>query len=474
MSQDSTTSPCNRPLRIVVRDDEADAFSTPTNKKPTQAASSKKPVKKGASNQHGTCGDHGPFLDNLYTSYIAPSFHPNPPDPGNHRLCYHLDWSSPASLRRNQHKLTRAQRWYLQHLEERVKAFSKSFDRADGAEDDYRAVACMIAMACSRSSAHDRDASADLSFKDRFLRCRRIKYKTAQGNVRYGGKCGQRRFCPFCNYVKRQEALLTYVPAFDRGRWYSMTVSSTPELDLDFDELTYSWDAVKAVVEALIQAGHFQGAYWTEEVSLNSLYPDVLVLPHGHVLFHALSDVDEAAVRALAEQVFWAHFNNLEQVPVAAGQADSVAPQAPSVRLAELRTRADLYRWCDYLTKTMRIVDAYRNALEVVEDEDRWFINAQFEQFLHGMVLMLEEDTPPRRALRAEADDAEPKRPWVPWRKQRHSLGTLRPGRSGRFVGVRPTDRHKHCLDLEALRREIVAEQAALNKDGDAGGGASE
>ena len=462
----------NSPLQIIVRDDEADdVFSIVQNVQAIQAVLPKKPTRSRGGQRKNAQNDHTPPLDNLYTSYNKSPFRLDLPDPGDHRPWYHLDWSSPMSLRLNQHKLTRSQRWCLQQIYERVKAFPESFERTNDAEDDYRTMANMIAL------AHDRDTNNDLSFKSRFLRCRRIKYETKQGNVYCNGRCFQRRFCPFCNFLLRQEPLLTYVPAFDRGHWYAMTISATADLDLDVDELTFSWDAGKEVVRALLEAKHFQGAYWTEETHLESLDPEIRVLPHCHVLFYALEEVSQETVQALAEATFRDHFKLLDRKAVKARYAESLTLLGPSIELEELLTREDLYRWCDYLTKTVRFVDAYRDALDALGDENRWWVNKQFEQFLSGMVMMLEEDSPKRKKKRRATTKKvqqkmtkgkKPKKPWVPWRKQRHSLGALRPGRSGRFVGIRPADRHQHVLDLKQLRQEIIAAKATSYEYGDA------
>ena len=411
-------------------------------------------------------------------------FQPTPPGFFGPRPWFNLNWSSPASLRHNRRKLTRLQRWYLQQIDERVRDFKKYFGRTDTAEDDYRAVACMIAMACSREGDHDRDASVDLSFKDRFLQCRRLARKTPHGSVSYDGRCGQRRFCPYCNYLLRQEALLTYVPAFDRGRWYSMTVSSTTDVDMELDELTYSWDAVGLVVRALLDAEHFQGAYWTEELHLGSLYPDIRVLPHGHVLFHAEAEADEAAVQALAEKTFRRYFAKLE----CEHGKDSLTVLEPDIELKRLGTKQnlheqsdsdvspslveegakkDLFRWCDYLTKTVRVFDAYQAALGKIEDEERWRVNGNFEQFLSGFVVMLEEDSPTRKPNRKTLKDNEHPKKFRPRsRVQRHRLGTLHPG-SRRFVGIRPAQRREHLHELEELHRKIVEERAASNREDD-------
>lgn len=460
------------PLRLVVRDDEtAEVFSTIQHVEDTQVARPTRTPRQHGEQREEAVGHQPPSLDSLYTSYIKAPFDLDLPDPGDHRPWRHLNWSSAMSLRLNQHKLTPFQRGCLQQIYERVEAFPKCFARTGDAEDDYRTMASMIAM------AFDHDGDAALPFKQRFLRCCRIKYKTSQGNVYYNGRCSQRRFCPFCNFLFRQEALLTYVPAFDRGHWYAVTISSTTDLDLNLDELTFSWDAGKEVVRALLKANYFQGAYWTEETHLESLHPEIRVLPHVHVLFYALDSVDLEAARALAEKTFHAYFRDLKSKAAEARQTDTLTLLEPDIDLEGLLTRTDLYRWCDYLTKTMRFVDAYRDVLNAVGDENLWWVNAQFEQFLAGMVMMLEEDSPPKKkekrpnktVQQKKKGSTKPTKPWVPWRKQRHSMGALRPGRRGRFVGIRPADRHEHVLDLQELRREIIAANVASNEDGDGG-----
>ena len=264
-----------------------------------------------------------------------------------------------------------------------------------------------------------------------------------------------------------------------------MTISTTSDLDLEDDELTHSWEAGKAVVKALLEAGHFDGAYWTEEISLKSLYPEIRVLPHSHVLFHAHDEADLERAVALANATFAAYFAEQTRAAKERGYPHALTRLEPSVKSNRLGAVDDLLKWCDYLTKTVRfgrasddslgdrlgdgatvstsVVEAYKNALDLVGEEQRWLVNVQFEQFLCGMEMMLEIDTPPRTS----SDDATTKRRWVPRRRQRHTLGTLLCGNSERFVGIRPKDRPKHAAALARLRREISAKRRPVESDAD-------
>lgn len=105
------TSSTEQPLRVVVSDEGSeDMFSVIQNSDENRATFREKPTRHQPPCKKDARGCQPLPLDNLYTLYDESRFDLDLPDPGNHRPWYHLNWSSPVSLRRNQHRLTRSQR----------------------------------------------------------------------------------------------------------------------------------------------------------------------------------------------------------------------------------------------------------------------------------------------------------------------------------------------------------------------------
>ena len=100
------------------------------------------------------------------------------------------------------------------------------------------------------------------------------------------GTCRDHKFCPYCNYLIREQAVRTYVPAFDQGTWHFLTLSFTGQLPFDSANIGSTidcWDANKSALEALHADKHVAGVHWTEELAVLSFLP-LRVMPHAHAL----------------------------------------------------------------------------------------------------------------------------------------------------------------------------------------------
>jgi hypothetical protein len=109
------------------------------------------------------------------------------------------------------------------------------------------------------------------------------------------GRCSQRWFCSHCAEVKAKQAVSKFRPFFHRGAWCHATLSWSGWLqiaDASFDDplpddpMSY-WEACTSAVKGVVAKEWVQGAYWAEQLHVETLWPSVRVTAHVHVLFHA-------------------------------------------------------------------------------------------------------------------------------------------------------------------------------------------
>lgn len=114
-------------------------------------------------------------------------------------------------------------------------------------------------------------------------------------------------------------------------------------------ELTAYWDAYKSSLQKVVKEGLIRGAFWTEELAINSISP-VQVLPHVHAIIEA-SDLRETVVQQIRDLVV----SNLR----AALGPDCLAP---NIQVKSLNSQNKLLSHTQYLLKPIRIVRAYESA----------------------------------------------------------------------------------------------------------------
>ena len=405
-------SDSNPPLTTVVRDEEP---FTPVHQPVTPVP----PAPLGeAARQSQAEQQASPLEYNIYTPSTSP---PRPNTSIAPRHVIDFDWTHPDPLRPPHLRHFRYKRYLLDLIDDRVVRHHARFGINHAHEDNYRKKAYLIAL-------------SDASFRDKFCHC-------SIPNARNpAGTCGIRKFCPYCNHRLREKAQMMYVPAFSRGQWFSCTLSFKGVVSLDDEagvSLDLYWNACNAVIRVLVSEGYISGAYWSEELSVRTLYPTLSVLPHAHAVLYcapgATLDLD-----AIREELIDMMLCALEIIVAddegLADIAQSLIFQ-PSIKLEPLATQRDLLFATGYVTKTIKLLDVYETGLDSVGRSEKWKINGQLNHFFDALDCELLEET-------------QTGRPWN--RRQLFRSGTLLPQNSG-FVGTPKAERTTRA-DQQRLR----------------------
>lgn len=217
---------------------------------------------------------------------------------------------------------------------------------------------------------------------------------------------------------------------FDETRWYACTLSFDGILNLEGccgTDLGIYWDALTFATESILKRGIIEGARWSEEIYLQSLWPELLALPHNHAVLCAY-DLDIEATKAELGRLVVNYL--LKEL----GEEDFLlADMVPSIQLVPIETQRDFLNELSYITKTIPLVEAYQKAIERAGPNEVWQVNNNVNEFFESFALGIETYTKSGKKMGC---------PWS--RRQLRSEGVLRPGRSSRFIGIRPKDRKKY------------------------------
>jgi hypothetical protein len=118
------------------------------------------------------------------------------------------------------------------------------------------------------------------------------------------GRCSLACFCPFCAYLRGQDMLKKYGPAWRPGHWHRLVFSIRGHVCLSHflgDDMLSLWEAMRACVRRWSPS--FKGCVGWEELAVNRFWPDVLCTPHINVLIRNSSELDlELFARIIAEE----------------------------------------------------------------------------------------------------------------------------------------------------------------------------
>jgi len=101
----------------------------------------------------------------------------------------------------------------------------------------------------------------------------RLAFCGIRSDANPSGRCHLHQWCPFCCWQVRTKAQITYVPSFHEGTWHFLTGSFSGQLPYggaDSADTLHYWDAYKAGLSELVHDGLIDGAYWTEELAVNT------------------------------------------------------------------------------------------------------------------------------------------------------------------------------------------------------------
>jgi len=236
------------------------------------------------------------------------------------------------------------------------------------------------------------------------------------------GLCKDHKFCPYCNYLIREQAVKTYVPAFDNGTWHFLTLSFVGNLPFDSANLQATldcWDACKDALQALHRDKVVAGLHWTEELAVLSFLP-LRVMPHVHALVDC-HDFDDEQIERLR-----LHLSNWQN------EYGEPLDLVPDIDVRPISTHRSLLDRTRYLYKTINLSRPYDTAWVNFIDEERtraWELNSQARELAAGV-------------FEARKD-----------RNRMHSKGTLNP-RAKEFIGVAKDDRANHSQYIRDLQRQ--------------------
>lgn len=240
--------------------------------------------------------------------------------------------------------------------------------------------------------------------------------------VNPNGTCRDHKFCPYCNYLVREQAVRTYVPAFGEGHWHFLTLSFAGALPFDSTNMPASldcWDASRAALQALQDNRAVNGLHWTEELAVLSFLP-LRVMPHVHALVDAHEFGDEQ-IEQLRQHL--THWRNAQGEPVAL---------VPDLDVRPISTPRSLLDRTRYLYKPINLSRPYDTAWanHIGDDRSRaWELNSQARELAGGIF---------------EARKC---------RTRMHSKGTLNP-RAKEFIGIPKDESANHSQYIRDLQRQ--------------------
>ena len=270
-----------------------------------------------------------------------------------------LNWCSTRDLRTNLRLLTPAQQHLFRIMEVKRKEFPDRFRRGNYFQNAYPIIAC------------------ESPFATRFVCCGN---KTSWNG---SGSCQKWRFCSRCAFARQMAAVKTYVSQFHAGEFAFATIAFEGAVSIDitstFATILDYWNAIDRSVKFLKMEGLILGAYFVEELSITSLLP-LTVLPHNHAIFHLnpFAGYDSSHIQT-ALSTFLQDF---------AGEQGFLA-LTPSVRVKEVTTEEDFFRYFKYCTKAVDLRRPYKSAMRAAGKnnlEKRSIMNTELREFLHGWV----------------------------------------------------------------------------------------
>lgn len=229
-----------------------------------------------------------------------------------------LNYSDPDRLLgRHRHLLTVDQLTLLEINCKRIEQWPEKFG-----SEAYKIDSSLIAM-------------SDVHKKQAICRC------GIPNSRNRSGRCNQHRLCEACAEHRKQKSLERFQPFFNLRAWSHAVLSWEDYLFVDpgsTDDIQLYWEACSLALKSVWRDGLIDGAYWAEQIHLDSLWPQVWVNPHVHALVNSreADDLGDSLADALAERM-----------------ASYVRPQSARIRLTP-----------DVLLKPVVVPQHFHNCLQ--------------------------------------------------------------------------------------------------------------
>ena len=250
----------------------------------------------------------------------------------------HLNRSNIGELFHHQDLLTHGQRNFLSTIVKKQQLHPQRY------RDDYLSHSMLLLLSNGWSSAN------------RYSMC------SIPNSTNKSGQCRLHKFCPYCAFLEQRHAMARIVPAFEHGNWFWITGTFIGDLSMttnsSYYELADHWDAYKKAIQQVTKAGLIRGAFWTEELAVNSLAP-VHTLPHIHATIEA-DEFGEETVEQIKAHV-------IDHLRSCLGP-DHLQPK---IHVKSITTQHQLLSHVQYQVKPISIVKSYRKAWNSFASEDR-------------------------------------------------------------------------------------------------------
>lgn len=193
--------------------------------------------------------------------------------------------------------------------------------------------------------------------------------------VNRSGRCGKRHFCPRCSYAKFFKHWKAFEQSFSSDSFYFVTFSYTGNVGFDsggIQSCTLHWNAIQSAVNSLLHDHTLNGGIISEELSVRSLSP-TLVLPHAHAVVGADTFGEEEIQRAV--QLIKDYREDGEGVTM-----------VPSVQATLVQDFRSFQNELSYLFKPVNLKTAYDSGWLEVEagQKEAWRLNSAVQDFFTG------------------------------------------------------------------------------------------
>jgi hypothetical protein len=198
--------------------------------------------------------------------------------------------------------------------------------------------------------------------------------------------CNKWFVCERCAQRQVAKSFARYADSFHKGTFHFLTISFHG--DLPFTETTNTqildhWEAINSAVEEMCNSGIWTGAYWVDELAVNSFLP-LRVNPHAHAIIHAVR-ISEADLEDL---------NNL----ISSYQGDDDIPVeitlSPSILHRSIPSQRDFENTIAYLTKAINLVKPYNAAWRehiTSNPGNAYLLNREARELLEGLPELLKQ-----------------------------------------------------------------------------------
>lgn len=180
------------------------------------------------------------------------------------------------------------------------------------------------------------------------------------------GRCKLPWFCPYCGYLRGQDLLKKYGPAWKPGQWHWLVFSLRGGVCVanpDHYTLAEVWDAMRACIKRLDEVfPGYEGHVAWEELAIYCFWPSLVWTPHVNVLIKSTTEPDCAKFNQIVRQEWkYKEFQESERVQMCA---------PPDAVFAVPNSEAHFYEILQYV-KPIDLMTAYESGHRQASEQGR-------------------------------------------------------------------------------------------------------